>query len=292
MMELLSSLLSLAFLGQLLRIAVPYVFAALGGAVCERSGVVNIALEGKLLIGAFAAAVATLETGSLTLGIAAGMAAGIALAALYAWTVLRWRADQIVAGIAINLLVLGLTRYLLKLFYGSTANSPAIGGSPGPWYASGFLYLAVAAVPAVALIVSKTRFGLRLRAVGEHPEAAASLGISVKRVRWAAALAAGALAGLGGAWLALDNRAFVAEMSGGRGYIALAAVVMGSWRPLRVAGACLLFAVAEALQINLQARDIGVPRELMQMLPYLLTMIALAGFIGRSRPPAGLGRAE
>jgi len=136
----------------------------------------------------------------------------------------------------------------------------------------------------------RTRFGLRLRAVGEHPQAAASLGISVARVRWKALLLSGALAGLGGAWLALDNHGFTAEMSGGRGYIALAAVIMGKWRPLQAACACLLFGFAETCQLHLQAADVGVPTELVRAIPYLLTMAALCGFIGRSRAPAALGK--
>ncbi|HWN66090.1 MAG TPA: hypothetical protein VNM90_00555, partial [Haliangium sp.] len=133
--------------------------------------------------------------------------------------------------------------------------------------------------------------GLRLRAVGDHPEAADTMGVRVNRVRWLAVLGAGALAGLGGAWMALSINSFVAEMSGGRGYIALAAVIMGSWRPQWAVAACLLFGTAEAIQLQLEASQIeAIPNELTKTLPYVLTMVALAGFIGRSRPPAGLGK--
>jgi simple sugar transport system permease protein len=148
----------------------------------------------------------------------------------------------------------------------------------------------VALVIAFQVVISKTRFGLRLRAVGEHPDAAETLGVSVMGIRWVAVLTAGGIAGLGGAWLALDNHAFVANMSGGRGYIALAAVIMGSWRPKFVALACLVFAAAEALQVVMQVADVGVARELVQSLPYILTMVAMAGLIGRSRAPAALGK--
>jgi ABC-type uncharacterized transport system permease subunit len=142
------------------------------------------------------------------------------------------------------------------------------------------------------VVVYKTRFGLRLRAVGEHPEAAESLGVKPARVRWAALVAAGALAGLGGAWLAADQRQFVAGMSNGRGYIALAAMIFGKWRPAWAAAACLLFGLAEALQIALQAAGVGVPGWAVQMLPYVLTMVTLAGFIGRSQAPRALGRVQ
>jgi simple sugar transport system permease protein len=281
---------SLVFLAQLVRIAVPYVLAAMGGTVSERSGVINIALEGKLLIGAFCCAVGGIETGSPVVGALCGVAGGMLVAALYAMAVLRFQADQIVSGVAINLLALGLTRYLLKLFYGSTANSPPAPGFSHSLLANPLLYVVIVLVVCFQIMFMRTRFGLRLRAVGEHPEAIETVGLSVLKIRWGAVLIAGASAGLGGAWLALDNHSFVADMSGGRGYIALAAVIMGSWRPKFVALACLLFAGAEALQVVMQVADVGVPRELVQSLPYVLTMVAMAGLIGRSKPPASIGK--
>jgi len=145
-------------------------------------------------------------------------------------------------------------------------------------------------VVVVQVVVTRTRWGLRVRAVGDNPEAAHTLGVSVTVIRWTAVLAAGALAGLGGAWLALSGSGFVAEMSAGRGYIALAAVIMGSWRPVWACAASLLFGFAEAVEVNLQMFDLGIPNELTQAFPYVLTMITLAGFIGRSRAPGSLGR--
>jgi simple sugar transport system permease protein len=277
-------------LAQLVRISVPYMLAAMGGTISERSGVVNIALEGKLLVGAFCCAVGAIESGSVFVGAICGAAGGTLVAALFALAVLRFQADQIVAGVAINLMALGLTRYLLKLFYGSTANSPPAPGFEGSVWGNVLLYVVIALVVGFQLVFSRTRFGLRLRAVGEHPGAAATVGLSVLGIRWTAVLISGAIAGLGGAWLALDNHAFVANMSGGRGYIALAAVIMGSWRPMYAALACLVFAAAESLQVVMQVADVGVPRELVQSLPYILTMVAMAGLIGRSRPPAALGK--
>ena len=288
---MIEGLLSLAFLTQVLRICVPYVLAAQGGALSERSGVVNIALEGKLLVGAFCAALGAWATGSTAAGALAGAAGGVAVAALYAWVVIRFAADQIVCGVAINLLAVGLTRFLLKLVFDSTANSPATVGLDPSVAGEPLLWVVIALVVAVHLGLERTPWGLRLRACGDHPLAAESVGVHVRRVRWGAVLAAGGLAGLGGAWLALASQGFTSEMSGGRGYIALAAVIMGKWRPPAAALACLLFALAEALQLNLQAASgLPVPRELVQALPYLLTMVALAGLIGRSRPPAALGR--
>lgn len=281
---------SVYFLGQLVRTAAPYILAALGGTISERSGVVNIALEGKLLVGAFCCAVGAIETGSATVGAICGILGGMAVGWLYGLAVLRFGADQIVSGVAINLLALGLTRYLLKLFYGSTANSPPAPGFGDRVWTNVLFYAVIALVFAFQFGLQRTRFGLRLRAVGEHPEAGETLGVSVLGIRWAAVLIAGGVAGLGGAWLALDNEAFVANMSGGRGYIALAAVIMGAWRPKYVALACLLFASAGALQGVLQVEDVPVPRELIQSLPYILTMVAMAGLIGRSRAPASLGK--
>jgi simple sugar transport system permease protein len=276
-----------AFIIQGLRITVPYALTALGGVLSERSGVVNLGLEGMLLAGAFAAAVGS-HVGGVALGAVAGAAGGLAIAALYAVAVLRARADQVVAGVAINLLVLGLTRYLLKLVFHSASNSPAVPGLGGAG-AAGFVAATALAVLGAHVWLSRTPSGLRLRAVGEHPEAAHTLGVDVIRARLHAVLASGVLAGLGGAWLALDNHGFVDRMSNGRGYIALAAVILGRWTPLGGAAACLLFGFADAAQVQLQTRVAGMPREIVIILPYALTLIVLAGVVGRSRAPRALG---
>lgn len=290
MTELLTSLLSIAFLVQFLRITVPYALAALGGVMSERSGVINIALEGKLLVGAFTATLGAYYTGSIAIGLVAGVAGGVLVGALYALVVVRFRADQIVAGVAINMMAYGLTRYLLKIPFDSTANSAKHVSLSGRVFSDPVFWLVCALVVVIWLLYARTPFGLHVRAAGEHPEAVDTSGVSVVRVRWLAVLTAGALAGLGGAWLSLGNGQFVAEMSAGRGYIALAAVIMGRWHPLYAVAACLLFGFAGALQLLLQSQGVGVPTELVGTLPYVLTMIALAGFIGRSRPPAALGK--
>ena len=291
MSELLQSLLTMAFLTQVLRITMPYALAAMGGVVSERSGVVNIALEGILLMGAFGAAVGAFDSdGSIPIALAYGVGSGMATAAIYGLAVVTFRADQVVSGVAINMLAFGVTPYLLKLFYESSSNSPTIQGFCGNLFGNPVFYLALALVAVVHVVVTRTRWGLRVRAVGDHPEAAHTLGVSVNGIRWQAVLASGALAGLGGAWLALSGSGFVSGMSAGRGYIALAAVIMGSWRPLWACAASLLFGFAEAIELQLQLFDSGIPNEITQTFPYVLTMIALAGFIGRSRPPAELGK--
>ncbi|MBM4117557.1 ABC transporter permease [bacterium] len=280
-----------------LRTATPLLFAGLGGMFSERAGVVNIALEGILLVGAFSAAAAAIATGSLAAALLAAMLGGLLLAALHALVTLRFGVDQIVSGVALNMLAMGATEFLMWLLYGSGANSPRIAlAAPGGERGLGQLlvelppltWLALAAVPACGWLLFATRFGLRLRAAGEHPEAVASLGLSVLRLRLAAVLLSGALPGLGGAFLSLGAGYFVKNMSAGRGYIALAALIFGRWRPGGLLAACLLFGFAESLQGQLQLP--WLPLRFVQMLPYLLTMVALAGAIGRSRPPAALGR--
>jgi len=276
--------MELDFFVSSVRLATPLLFAALGGVLSERSGVVNIALEGKLLAGAFAAAVAAHATGSPLAGVAAAMAAGAFVGALHALFCVVLRGDQIVVGVALNLLVVGATQFLMNVLYGSSAKTPPFPGFEG---LSPLVLVALALVPGVYGLLRYTPFGLRLQATGEHPAAAESLGVDPTRTRFAAVVLAGALAGLGGAFLALETSQFVKNMSAGRGFLALAAVIFGKWKPFGVAVACLFFGLAEAVQIRLQG--VGIPTQFVQMLPWILTMVALAGFVGRSRPPASLG---
>jgi len=271
-----------------IRLSTPLLFAAFGGVLSERAGVVNIALEGKLLAGAFCAAAVTIATGNPWLGVLAGAAGGMVVGLLHAVGGVLLRGDQIVVGVALNLLVAGATQFLMGVLYGSSANTPTFrgfGGSAGGL--SPLVWIALATGPFVHGMLATTRFGLRLSAVGEDPAAAESLGIRPRRVRVAAVVLAGCVAGLGGAYLAIDAAQFVKNMSAGRGFIALAAVIFGKWRPLGAMAACLFFGLAEALQIRLQGA--GAPTQFVQMIPYVLTMVALAGFVGRSRPPASLG---
>lgn len=287
----------LAFLAQTLRIAIPYLFAASGGVMSERAGLIGLGLEGYMLSGAFCGAVASYYSGSAWVGLVGAMAGGIAMALLYAVTAIRFRADQVVVGIAINLLVIGITRFFLRLAFHSSSNSPRVPGFGAEQSGTGFaalatnplIWLAVVAIAGVAWLLYRTPFGLRVRAVGEHPAAAISVGVRVDRVRYFAAALSGLLASLGGAYLAFDQHQFSAEMTAGRGFIALAATIFGRWDPVRAALACLLFAAAETLQIQLQGTQI-IPSQFVEMIPYALTIIALAGVVGRAVPPAALGK--
>jgi ABC-type uncharacterized transport system permease subunit len=286
-----------AFLAQTLRIAIPYLFAASGGVMSERAGLIGLGLEGYMLTGAFCGAVASYYSGNPWIGLLGAVAGGVAIALLYAVTAIRFRGDQVVIGIAINLLVIGVTRFFLRLAFHSSANSPRVPGFGVERTGSGFLALAgnpliwlgILAVIAVAWLLYRTPFGLRVRAVGEHPAAATSVGIHVDRVRYLSAALSGMLAALGGAYLALDQHQFSAEMTAGRGFIALAATIFGRWDPFRAALACLLFAAAETLQIQLQGAQL-IPSQFVEMIPYALTIIALAGVVGRAVPPAALGK--
>jgi simple sugar transport system permease protein len=271
---------------QVLRIATPYLLAAAGGVVAERSGITSLSLEGYMLSGACAAAFGAYYGGNPWAGIIAGAAGGMAAASLHALATVRYRADQVVSGIAINLLAIGGTRFALRVAFNSSSNSPRV---PGFAFGNPLVLMGLLAIPCVAILVGRTRFGLRLRAAGEHPAAATSLGIDVDRIRVAAVLLSGVLAGLGGAYLALDQHQFTDEMTAGRGFIAVAAVIFGRWEPVRVGVACLLFAVAETVEIHLQGTS-GIPSQFVEMIPYVLTIIALAGVVGRSVPPAALGR--
>jgi simple sugar transport system permease protein len=284
-----------SFLMQMIRIAIPYLFAASGGVVAERAGIVSLTLEGFMLSGAFAAVVGTHYSGSPWIGVLSGMFGGLVFALIHAIATIRYRADQVVVGVAINLLAIGVTRFFLKLFFASSSNSPRVTGFGGNIKAGGFdnplLWLGLLAAPVVAFVIYRTPFGLRVRAVGEHPEAAESVGVSVKRVRYLAVAISGILAGLGGVYLALDQHQFTDQMTAGRGFIAISAVIFGRWNPIRAALACLLFAAAETLQIQLQGSH-TIPSQFIEMIPYLLTIIALAGVVGRAVPPAALGKVE
>lgn len=287
---------ALAFVAQLLRIFVPYALAAVGGAFSERVGVINIALEGILLTGAFGGAVTSLATGSPWWGVLGGVAAGALLAAVHAAVTVWGKADQILCGLALNLLALGATRGLLKVLYGSASNSPRIPGIEPVVSTSSALasilthplfLLAGTTVLLAHWVLFRARWGLELRAAGDGPRALDGAGISVTRTRILGVLLSGAFGGLGGAWLAMEQHSFSDGMSNGRGYIALAAMIVGKWKPMGAAAACLLFAAAETLQIRIPGDR--VPTQLLQALPYLLTIVVLAGWIGRATPPRALG---
>ncbi len=293
-----SEILTFALLFSTIRLATPLIFAALGGMFSERSGVINIALEGLMLAGAFTAAVATYELSNPYLGFAAGIAAGALLAAIFAVALIKFEADQVVAGFAINLLMLGLPAVISSAIYDSSGSTQQI--------AKDFLLpelfnripvvsiLAFALVPVSWYVLYKTPFGLRLRAVGENPAAADAAGVNVNRLRYACVILSGALAAAGGAYLSIGQSSlFTRGMTAGRGFIALAALILAKWKPVPVMFACLFFGFTEALTIPLGNLKMSsgdpVPVQFIQIIPYVLTIIVLAGFIGLSRAPKALG---
>lgn len=281
-----------SFLGSVLRISTPLIFAAMGGLICERSGVINMALEGFMLLGAFAAAAVTSLTHFAGLGALAALFLGLAAGSLYGLCVLKFRANQIVAGTAVNLLAVGLTPFLCKIFYGSSSATPSLQMSDrfqlAPIWVALFL-------GALVVFWSKNMVsGLQVHFAGEHPEALESAGVRVRKVRLIAILTSGALAGLGGACLSIFlSSSFSRGMTAGRGFIALAAIVFGKWKPMPTLFACLFFGIVEAFQIRLQGTklwgQLEIPIQLIQVLPYFMTVLILAGFVGKCRPPKALG---
>ncbi len=273
------------------RMTVPYACAALAGVWSEKSGVVNIALEGMLLASALAAVVVQVATGSAVLGVLGAVAVGAAMGAAHAWFV-RHEVVAIVSGIALNLVALGGTRFVLRALYGSSSNSPTVAGFQGLFAGTASVgslvvdtatnpltLLAVVALALTSFALDRTRLGIRVRAAGEDGAAAASLGLPVARLRLVAVTLGGAIAGVGGAALAFDQHQFQSGMSGGRGFIALAAVIVSGWRPGRAVLACAAFALLDATQIVFQGHG-RVSRDLVTALPYVATLVSLA-LLGR-----------
>jgi simple sugar transport system permease protein len=303
--EALDAIVTAGLITATLRFATPLGFAAIGGLISERSGIVNIGLEGMMLVGAFFGIYVAAETGSWVLGIVGAMLAGGLLASLHAVFTITLRADQIVSGFAMNFLALGLTGYLFRSIYGSagTPKVPRIPAVTMPEFIrdipvigdvfgslSVMTWLMFLLVVLAWVVLFKTPIGLRLRSVGEHPRAADTVGISVVKFRYSAVITSGMLAALGGAYLSIGfGGSFNENMTNGRGFIALAAVILGKWTPFGALGACLLFGFGFALSIPLQGQA-HISANILSTLPYVITLIALVGVIGRSRPPAAVGR--
>lgn len=312
-------LVALLTLSATIRVSTPLILGAMAGLFSERSGIVDVGLEGKMLAAAFAAGAASAVTHSAWLGLAAGIAAASALALLHGFASITQRGNQVVSGVAINILVAGLTIVLGIAWFHQGGETPplppegrfmpihfpaqeSIGAVPviGPIYAhligghDLLVYVAVAAVPLTHWIVNATRFGLRLRAVGENPQAVDTAGISVAWLRYRAVLLCGLLTGIAGTYMSIaQNAGFTRYMSAGQGFIALAALIFGKWRAWPAMGACLLFGFLDAVAIRLQGVSIPgigeVPVQFIEALPYGLTVILLAGFIGRATAPRASG---
>jgi ABC-type uncharacterized transport system permease subunit len=306
-------------LASTLRVSTPLILCALAGTLSERSGVIDLGLEGKMLMTAFAAAAVGVASGSLLLALLVAMAIGVALSMLHGYACVSHRGDQVVLGMAITMTAAGLTVVLGIAWFKQGGQTPplpdlvrlgpllpgaadALKGVPfiGPIVGIGllghdaFVYLALAAVAGVWWLLYRTRFGLRLRAAGENPAMIDAAGVSVLKMRYAALVLNGVLSALAGSYLVLSlTPSFIPNMTAGRGYMALAAMIFGKWHPLGALAACLLFGFLEAAAIRLQGvalPGIGqVPVQAIQALPYLMTVVLLAGFIGQSRAPKALG---
>jgi simple sugar transport system permease protein len=289
---------TLSLIASTIRLATPLVLAALGGLFSERSGVINIALEGKMLAGAFTAAAVTyaadtklgMGNASPWVGLLAGLIAGLFIAIIYAVSCIRFKADQVVSGAAINILMLGIPGFLSGAFFLSSGSTPQL--PKDHLLPQSPVVIAIAILVLVAVIwyvLYKTPFGLRLRSVGEKPEAADAAGVSVSKLRYSGVLLAGMLAGIGGAYLSIGQSSLFT-----RNMTALAALIFGKWRPVQTLLACLLFGFTEAVSIQMQGAvklpsGEDIPVQFINMVPYVLTIVVLAGFIGSSRPPRALG---
>ncbi len=290
-------LLSIALIFSTIRLATPLIFAALGGMFSERAGVINIALEGLMLSGAFTAAVVTYETGNPFFGLLCGAIAGGVLAAAYALMCIKFQADQVVAGFGINFLMLGVPAFISGQLYDSTGSTPQIDKAhqlPEFFGLSVASILVFLLIPVCWYVLYRTPFGLRLRAVGENPEAADTAGVKVLRMRYTGVILSGVLAAMGGAYLSIGQSSlFTRNMTAGRGFIALAALIFAKWRPVPTLLTCLFFGFMEAITIQIQGvikiNGEDIPVQFIQIIPYVLTIIVLAGFIGSSRAPKALG---
>lgn len=299
MSEVFTATFLLILIFSTIRSATPLIFAALGGMFSERAGVINIALEGLMLAGAFTAAVVTYELKNPYIGFLAGILAGGALAVVFAVAVIKFEADQVVTGFAVSLLMVGLPAVISSRIYDSAGSTQQIAKE----YLLPDFYnrlsiasiLAFLVVPVCWYVLYKTPFGLRIRSAGENPEAADAAGVNVIRLRYLAVIISGFLAAAGGAYLSIGQSSlFTKSMTAGRGYIALAALILAKWRPVPVMFACIFFGFTEALSIQLQGvvkmpSGEDIPVQFIQMIPYVLTIIVLAGFIGSSRAPKALG---
>jgi len=281
-----------AILLSTLRMATPMIFASMGGLLSERSGVVNVALEGFMLVGAFAGAVVAHSTASAWMGWAAALFFGLLIGMAYSFFVIQLKADQIVTGTAFNLGIAGIIPFFSKLLFDSTGSTPPIAiGDRFNWEPT---VMAALFVAGLTYVFYNSRAGLWLRFAGEHPKALNSSGVSVAKVRWVSVSLSGAVAALGGATLSLAlASSYSPLMSGGRGFMALAALIFGRWLPAPAMLACLFFGFTDAIQIRLQGVHIAgveIPVQFIQILPYVVTIIAVSGFFGGSKAPLALGK--
>ncbi|MDZ4711775.1 MAG: ABC transporter permease [bacterium] len=299
-MEIITAILSLSFLAQMLRLMTPFYLGASAANFSERGGVINISIEGFMNLSAFSFALFSIITHNVTAGFFISILINIIFSILFAFFTVKLKINQIVTGVGFNLLIAGITKFLLVLIFNSSSNTERFEGLPDftllqsiPFVGSIFSdYITIfcfALIFISGFILFRTKFGLRLRSAGENPGAAESLGIKVRLYKLYGIMISGFLSALAGIWLASNQNSYSDGMIAGRGYIALAAMIIGKWKPVNIFFACLLFSAFEALEITLQISGTDLPSQLIQMLPYLITVLVLIGFIGKTKPPAADG---
>lgn len=297
---MLESIITYTFFMQILRMFTPYYLGASAANFSERGGVVNIAIEGFMIISAFSYASITISTQSPAVGLFGAIVIGILFSFLYSLFTIKLKINQIVIGVGFNLLMAGLAKFLMLLFFQSSSNTPSFSHIPkipvlssipvvGDLTGDAIILFSLLLVVISQIVIFKTRFGLRLRSVGENPEASETLGVKVRLYKLNGVIICGLLSSLGGIWLASNQGSFSDGMIAGRGYIAIAAMIIGKWKPVNIFFACLMFAFFESLEIALQISGSGIPSQFVQMLPYLMTVFVLIGFVGKTKPPAADG---
>lgn len=299
-MEIFSFFISFAFLSQVLRLFTPYYLGANAANFSERGGVINISIEGFMISSAFSYALFSVLTGNIMIGFFAAIIVNLVFSVLFALFTVKLKINQIVAGVGFNLLMAGLSKFFIVLIFNSSSNTPRFDKLPvigflevipfvGEILSDYIILFSFALVIISNFVLFKTKFGLRLRSAGENPEAGESLGVKVRMYKMYGILICGFLSALAGIWLASNQNSYSDGMIAGRGYIALAAMIIGKWKPTNIFFACLMFAFFEALEISLQISGVDIPSQLIQMLPYAITILVLIGFIGKTKPPAADG---
>jgi ABC-type uncharacterized transport system permease subunit len=299
-MEIFSFFISFAFLSQVLRLFTPYYLGASAANFSERGGVINISIEGFMISSAFSYGLFSVLTGNIMIGFFAAIIVNLVFSVLFSLFTVKLKINQIVAGVGFNLLMAGLSKFFIVLIFNSSSNTPRFDKLPvigflevipfvGEILSDYIILFSFALVIISNFILFKTKFGLRLRSAGENPEAGESLGVKVRMYKMYGILICGFLSALAGIWLASNQNSYSDGMIAGRGYIALAAMIIGKWKPTNIFFACLMFAFFEALEISLQISGVDIPSQLIQMLPYAITILVLIGFIGKTKPPAADG---
>ncbi|MBK9334314.1 MAG: ABC transporter permease [Ignavibacteria bacterium] len=299
-MDLITSVISLGFVAQVLRLMTPFYLGASAANFSERGGVINISVEGFMNLSAFSFAVISILTGNITAGFILAVLINLLFSVVFGYFTVSLKINQIVTGVGFNLFIAGLTKFLLVYIFSSSSNTPRFEGLPEFTLFSSIPFFGLFLTDYITLfcfllifisayILFKTRFGLRLRSAGENPAAGESLGIKIRNYRYYGILICGFLSSLAGIWMASNQNSYSDGMIAGRGYIALAAMIIGKWKPVNIFFACLMFSAFEAFEISLQITGSDIPSQLIQMLPYFITILVLIGFIGKTKPPAADG---